>query len=113
MHGIHVLLILSVFALYRYPTCFDAAIGTLMNDLDKADVDDLQQVLSVTVGGVKHKLLDDQATSLVMGVNHPEASIRLLAVRQLVATCKEDKVLHENRAARCHEIFDSMRMRRK
>ena len=76
-----------MFALFtRYPESLDSAIEHTLAKYakDTAHLDILRDLMTLSPGVRRHQLLQEAPdTSLVLGLHHPQAGVRLLALRQL------------------------------
>ncbi len=80
---------------FSFSDKFDDVVSESM--LEQKGQDDklqaLREALSVTSAGVKYEVIPDSGvTSLLLGLNHSQKNMRVLAVKHLIATAKEKTV---------------------
>ncbi|KAM3930872.1 HEAT repeat-containing protein 1 [Leptodactylus fuscus] len=68
----------------KYPEALDFVLESKLKDIKDQERQDLfQKFIALSTSGGKHELLADCDTSLVLGLNHPQAAVRHLALLHL------------------------------
>ena len=81
------------FNLYRYTHAMDAAVTGMLSTLEGEDRMALQDVISVSSAGLKYQPVGrDGTTSLMLGLNHSQPAMRVLALQQLAKHLEQSKV---------------------
>ncbi|NXY21605.1 HEAT1 protein, partial [Atrichornis clamosus] len=77
----------------KYPKALDSVLEKHLEDCtDEADQNLFHQFISLSLSCGKYKFLEDSDTSLLLSLNHPQASVRVLALQHLkdvIETSKE------------------------
>ncbi len=77
----------------RYTDAMDGAVAGMLSSLEVADRMALQDVVSITSTGLKYQPVGvDGTTSLMLGLNHSQPAIRVLALQQLAKNMEQDMV---------------------
>ncbi|XP_078085724.1 HEAT repeat-containing protein 1 isoform X2 [Mustelus asterias] len=68
----------------KYPNAYDLALEEqLKKPKSQREQDIFHQFISLSLNSVKHQLLADSNTSLLLSLNHPQSMIRIFAVERL------------------------------
>ncbi|CAH1243056.1 HEATR1 [Branchiostoma lanceolatum] len=70
----------------RYPVAMDTILQIHMGQSSEEtshDAEHVQEFVSLSLGGLKHQLVPEAQTSLVLSLNHPNATVRKNAVKHL------------------------------
>ncbi|NWU93578.1 HEAT1 protein, partial [Upupa epops] len=77
----------------KYPKALDAVLEKHLEDCrDEVDQNLFHQFISLSLSCGKYKFLEDSDTSLLLGLNHPQPAVRVLALQHLkdiIETSKE------------------------
>ncbi len=84
---------------FSFSDKFDDVVSEIMLEQKGEDnkLQALREALSVTSAGVKYEVIPGSGvTSLLLGLNHSQKNMRVLAVKHLIATAKENTVSYSS-----------------